>query len=78
MVLNTVSGRRVCNTLINFLCGSAKLAIWLTRKNQIQGAGCVLPVSVVEGLVKARLRVEHWYYRTTDNVVEFNIWSVVL
>lgn len=56
-------------TLFSFLC-SVKLAIWLKCKNQIQGAGCVEPVSVLEGLVKARLRVEHSYYRMTDNVAD--------
>lgn len=29
------------HTLVDFLFGSTKLAIWLTRKNQIRGAGSV-------------------------------------
>ena len=59
------------------LSASAKLAIWLTRRNRAQGAGSVEPVPVLEGLVKARLRVEHSYYQMMDNLLDFsNLWAV--
>ncbi len=63
--------------MLNFLSGSAKLAIWLTRKNRVQNVGSVDPVPVLEGLLKARIRVEHAYYRMTDNMLAFRqIWAV--
>ena len=69
--------KKSAHTLINFISGAAKLAIWLTRKNQAQGIGSVEPVPVLEGLLKARLRVEHTYYRMTDNMLAFRqIWAV--
>lgn len=65
------------HTLINFVFGSAKLAIWLTRKNRMRSVGSVEPVPVLVGLLKARLKVEHAYFRTTDNVWTFQkIWAV--
>lgn len=54
-------------TLLNFLSGSAKLAIWLMRRNGAQNSGSVEPVQVLEGLLKARLRVEYAYYKVMDN-----------
>lgn len=41
---NTVQGRRLDT---HYLAGSAKLAIWLMRKNKARGAGCVEPVLVL-------------------------------
>ena len=65
------------HTLLNFLPGSAKLAIWLTWKNQAQNAGSVELVPVLKGLIQARLRVEHSYYRLTNNVLAFcKLWGV--
>ena len=69
--------KRSADNVMNFLSASAKLAIWLTRKNQAQNGGSVEPVVVLEGLLRARLRVEHAYYRTTDNMrVVAQLWTV--
>uniref|UniRef100_A0A3Q3ERM5 Reverse transcriptase domain-containing protein n=1 Tax=Labrus bergylta TaxID=56723 RepID=A0A3Q3ERM5_9LABR len=69
--------KKTVHTLMNFLSGSAKLAIWLTRKNRAQGTGCVEPLLVLEGLLKARLKVEFAYYQMMDNVQDFNsVWAV--
>lgn len=38
---------------VNFLCSSAKLAIWLTHKTWTQGAGSVDLVLVLKGPLKA-------------------------
>ena len=71
-----VKKKRV-HVLMNFISGAAKLAIWITRKNQTRGAGSVDPVQATQGLVAARLRVEHAYYRTVDNLETFNAtWAV--
>lgn len=42
------------HALINFLAGSAKLAMWLTHKNKAQGAGYIKSVLVLKGLVRAK------------------------
>ena len=69
--------KKPVHTLLNFISGSAKLAIWLTRKNQVQTVGSVEPVSVLRGLLKARLRVEHAYYKMMGTLQVFkNIWAV--
>ncbi len=71
--------KKTVHVLINFLSASAKLAIWLTRKNRAENAGSVEPVPALEGLVKARLRVEHAYYRMMDNLQAFShLWSCAL
>uniref|UniRef100_H3CBT1 Reverse transcriptase zinc-binding domain-containing protein n=1 Tax=Tetraodon nigroviridis TaxID=99883 RepID=H3CBT1_TETNG len=71
------SRKRDVHRLINFLTANAKLAIWLTRKNKAQGAGSVEPAAALKGLLKARLRVEHTYYKMTRNMLTFiQIWAV--
>lgn len=50
---NYCSKWKVVNTLTNFVSGSAKLAIWLTRRNWAQGTGSVALVPVLDGLLKA-------------------------
>ena len=62
------------HTLINYISGTAKMAIWLTRKNKREGAGSIDPVQVMEGLVAARLRVEFAYYKLVDNVEAFSLF----
>ncbi|KAL7389733.1 hypothetical protein ABVT39_008789 [Epinephelus coioides] len=64
-------------TLMNFLLGSAKLAIWLTRKNRTLDCGAVDPVEVLRGLLKARLRVEFSYYQLMEDLQAFSrVWAV--
>ena len=68
--------KRSAHNVMNFLSTSAKLTIWLTRKNQAQNVGSVEPL-VLEGLLRARLRLEHAYYRMTDNMRTFaQLWTV--
>ena len=63
--------------LLNFMSGMVKLAIWITRRNKIKGVGSIDPVQVLTGLVAARIRVEHAYYKLTNNLDIFNnIWAV--
>ncbi|KAI3357926.1 hypothetical protein L3Q82_016316 [Scortum barcoo] len=47
--------KKTVHTLMNFLSGCAKLAIWLMHRNRAQSAGSVEPVS-------------HTYYQLTDNM----------
>ncbi|XP_069011373.1 carboxypeptidase O-like [Embiotoca jacksoni] len=61
----------------SFSSGTSSLAIWLTRKNRARGAGSEDPVKVLEGLLQARLRVEHAYYQTVDNIQAFrDRWTI--
>lgn len=49
-------------TLLHFLSGTAKLAIWKSRKNKLLGQGSLDVLVIFKGLVAARLRIEHAYY----------------
>ncbi|KAJ3605666.1 hypothetical protein NHX12_027711 [Muraenolepis orangiensis] len=65
------------HTLLNFLSGAAKMSIWLTRRNRVQGVGSVALLPVLRGLLKARLRVEYTYYHLMDNIQAFShMWAV--
>ncbi|KAJ3581933.1 hypothetical protein NHX12_016070 [Muraenolepis orangiensis] len=65
------------HTLLNFLSGAAKMAIWLTRRNRVQGVGSVALLPVLRGLLRARLRVEYTYYHLMDNIQAFShMWAV--
>ncbi|KAK2883356.1 hypothetical protein Q8A73_022289 [Channa argus] len=69
--------KRAVHILMNWLSGSAKLAIWLTRRNQTQDTGSVQLVPVLKGLLKARLRVEFVYHRMIDDMLTFgHRWAV--
>lgn len=66
------------HTLLKFLFGSAKLVIWLMRKNKARGAACFDPILVITGLLKDSLGVEYDFYKMTDNVMIFSrMWSVL-
>ncbi|KAJ3597303.1 hypothetical protein NHX12_000831 [Muraenolepis orangiensis] len=53
------------------------MAIWLTRRNRVQGVGSVALLPVLRGLLKARLRVEYTYYHLMDNIQAFShMWAV--
>ena len=58
--------KKAVHQLINFLSGTAALAIWKTRKNMMRGQGSENVVSMMAGLVAARLRVEFSYYKMTE------------
>ena len=65
------------HTLMNFISATAKLSIWLSRRNRAQEVGCVDPVLIMKGLIKARLRVEHSYYKMVDNIEGFSMkWTL--
>ena len=69
--------KKSLHVLLNYLSGVAKLSIWKTRKNCIQGLGSVDPLLMMRGLLAARLKLEFAYYKLTDNVYAFmNIWGI--
>ena len=64
-------------TLLNFLSGSAKLATWLTRRNRTQNSGSTNAMMVFQGILKARLTVEHTFYMMMENMQDFpRVWAV--
>lgn len=63
--------------LLNYLLGSAKLAIWRTRKNRTLGIGSVDAERVLKGMVAARIKIEFAYFKLVNNIIDFSaIWSV--
>lgn len=68
--------KKLTLVLIN-LFGTAKLAIWKTRKSQMLGQGWTDVVRSLKGLVAARLRVEHAFYTLTSNLEPFRaLWGI--
>ena len=69
--------KKSVHQLMNFVSGTAKLAIWKTRKNRIRGQGSEDVVSMTTGLLAARLRVEFGFYELTGRTQEFvGMWGV--
>lgn len=63
--------------LINFLLGSAKLAIWKTRKSKLLGVGSCDPLEVCQGMVAARVKIEYAYGRLIEEMDSFMaVWGV--
>ncbi len=74
-------GQNFFLVLLNFLFGTAKLAIWKTRKNKMLGKDTLDPLLMFFGLVASRLRIEHGYYKLVG-VYQFceylgHKWSVM-
>lgn len=69
--------KREVYVLINFILGQAKMAVWLSRKNQMNGAGSTDVVSILRGLLKSRIQVEFTYYKLINNLEMFKYkWAV--
>ncbi|TWW53858.1 Transposon TX1 uncharacterized 149 kDa protein ORF 2 [Takifugu flavidus] len=67
--------RKAVHQLVNVLSGTAKLAIWKTRKNRVRGQGSEDVVAMMTGLLAARLRVEFNFYKLTGQIGTFeDIW----
>ncbi len=71
------ASRKNMLTLLNFLSGTAKLAIWKSRKNKLLGEGSLNVLNMFMGLVAARLRIEHAYYKLIKRVEVFiDVWGI--
>ena len=57
--------------LLNFLVGEAKLSIYLTRRDRLQGKSTLDVVTLWKYNVKARLRLEFCFHRVTGNIDVF-------
>ncbi|KAI4900412.1 hypothetical protein NFI96_009713, partial [Prochilodus magdalenae] len=57
-------------SLLNYVTGTAKLAIWKTRKNRAAGVGCVDPEVMLRYLMAGRIKVEYEYYRLVLHTAE--------
>lgn len=61
--------------LLNYLIGTAKLAIWKTRKNKGLQLSTIDPEMMFRHLVQGRLKLEFAYYKLTNNLVWFcDVW----
>ncbi len=63
--------------LLNYLIGTAQLAIWKTRKNNGIGLAPTDTKVMIMYLVAAGIRTELAYYSLTNNVTAFcEIWCI--
>ncbi len=71
-------GQKNVLVLLHFLFGTAKLAIWKTRKNKMLGKDTLDPLLMFFGLVASRLRIEHGYYKLVGCLPIFvNTWAIM-
>lgn len=68
MILKLNFGPKNVHTLIKFVSGLAKQAIWISRKNRVCAVGRVDPEQMTEGLLVACLRVEYACYQAVDKL----------
>lgn len=57
--------------LLNFLIGEAKMSVYLTRRDRLQGGPTLDVVTLWKNNVKPRLRLEFSFHRLTENLDEF-------
>lgn len=62
---------RVKCELINFVVGEAKLAIYLSRKNKIQGKAGDDVVAVLKNLIKSRVITDFYFFKLTKAIDYF-------
>ncbi len=68
--------RRI-DVLILFLYGQAKLAVWLTRKEKMNGGVSTDVNMTLRGLISARLTVEFAYYKMVGDLDTFTFtWGL--
>ena len=61
--------------MLNFLIGEAKMAIYLTRRDRLQGGTEVDPVALWKCNIKARLRLEFHFHKAMGKVEDFlQLW----
>ncbi len=66
---------KVC--LLNYLIGTAKLAMWKTRKNKELELGSIDAEMMLKCMVKGRIKMEFSYYKLINNVESFlEIWGI--
>jgi len=67
--------KKMC--LLNYIIGTAKLAVWKTRKNKGLNLATIDPEEMCKRLVAERLNIEFAYYRLTNNLFGFGeIWCI--
>ncbi len=66
--------RQKCQ-LFNFVLGQAKMAIYISRRNKIDGSLDCDASTLFVRMIKARLKVDFDFYKSTNNVEELiSIW----
>jgi len=69
--LDTKKQKKEKCQLLNFLVGEAKVSIYLTRRDRLQGGSTLDVVTLWRYNVKAGLRLEFCFHRVTGNVDVF-------
>jgi len=68
--------KRKKGQLVNFVIGKAKMAIYLTRKEKIDGEVGRDVVQVFKSLVRVRIKLDFLFYKTMNNIEDFeNVWN---
>lgn len=63
--------------LLNYLIGTAKLAVWKTWKNKGLQLATMDPEEMFKRLIAGRLKIEFAYYKLTNNLLGFcDVWRV--
>ncbi len=62
--------RQKCQ-LFNFVLGQAKMAIYISRRNKVDGSLDCDASTLFVRMIKARLKVDFDFYKSTNNVEEF-------
>ena len=61
--------------LFNFLLGQAKMAIYISRKNKINGSFAFDVITVLIRMITSRLKIDHNYYRLMNDLDCFvSVW----
>lgn len=61
------------STLKNFILGRAKMAVYMSRRNKVEGFTDDDAVFVFVKMVKSRLRIDFNYYRLMNDLGKFSI-----
>ena len=61
--------------LLNYVVGQAKMAIYKTRKNQVEGEAGLGLREMFCVLVKARIKIDHRYHELMNTMKDFtDVW----
>lgn len=62
---------RDCAVFFNFLFGHAKMAVWLSRRNKMEGSGITEPVTLMKMSLSTQLKIEFSYYKIIGDLDSF-------
>ena len=73
LVMTKNDSKKWC--LLNYVVGQAKMAIYKTRKNQVEGEAGLGLREMFCVLVKARIKIDHRYHELMNTMKDFtDVW----